>query len=120
MFLKKFLAKFNPQKQTATAELFKFGAMAGLFEVIYIVLVAVFMLLAQSLFPASPSGAMVGIISFLIVFVFSAMISGVIMLSLPLYYAIQTKYKEALIVLFSSAFSLMAMLLIMILGKIFI
>ncbi len=120
MSLKKFFAKFNPQKQTATPELFKFGAIAGLFEVVYIILVAVFMLLAQSLFPASPSGVIVGMVSFLIVFVFSALISGVIMLSLPLYYAIQNKYKEALIVLFSSAFSLVAILIIMILGKLFI
>lgn len=120
MLLKKILAKINPKKQIDQSELFKLGAIAGLLQVIYIVLVAVFMLLAQSLFPASPSGAIVGIVSFLIVFVFSAMISGLIMLGLPLYFATQNKYREALIVLASSAFSLIVILIIMMLGKIFI
>lgn len=114
------LEKINHQKKIDQSELFKFGAIAGLLQVVYIVLVAVFMLLAQSLFPTGPNGAIVGIVSFLIVFVFSAMVSGVIMLGLPFYFASQNKYQEALIVLASSAVSLIAILIIMILGKIFL
>ncbi|MDO8668961.1 MAG: hypothetical protein Q7K65_01570 [Candidatus Buchananbacteria bacterium] len=120
MLLKKILAKVSDKKQISSAELFKFGALAGILEVVYIVLVAVFMLLAQSFFPDNSNSIIIGITSFLIVFVFSALVSGLIMLGLPLYFAIQNKFKEALIVLASSAFSLIAILVIMILGKIFI
>lgn len=120
MLLKKFLAKLSHKKEVSSAELFKLGAIAGLIEIVYIVLVASFMLVAQSLFPATPSGAIVGIVSFLIVFVFSAMISGLIILALPLYFAIEKQYKEAIILLFSSGFSLIAILIIMMLGKFFI
>lgn len=120
MILKTILEKINRKNKINPAELFKLGAIAGLLEVIYIVLVATFMLLAQSLFPDDSNGVIVGIVSFLIVFVFSALVSGVILLGLPLYFAIQEKYKETLIVLAASAFSLAGILVIMILGKIFL
>ncbi|NCN07203.1 hypothetical protein GW933_00775 [Candidatus Falkowbacteria bacterium] len=120
MLLKKLFKQLGHSQSVSTTELFKFGAIAGLVEVVYIVLVATFMLLAQSLFPDTPSGVIVGIVSFLTVFVFSATVSGVIMLGLPLYFAIEKKYKEALIILLSSGFSLMAILIIMMLGKFFI
>lgn len=118
--LKKILAKLGHKKTMSTGELFKLGAIAGLVEIVYIVLVATFMLLAQSLFPNDSSMVIIGIVSFLIVFVFSAMMSGLIILGLPLYFAIEKQYKEALILLFSSGFSLIAILIIMMLGKFFI
>jgi len=120
MILKMILAKINSQKSVSTGELFKLGAMAGILQVVYIVVVALFILLAESLFPDDSSGVIFGIASFLIVFVFSAMMSGVIMLGLPVYFATQNKYREAIIVLASTGFSLIAILTIMVLGRFFI
>ena len=120
MFLKFITAKINSKNKINQAELFKFGVLAGIFQVIYITLVALFIILAQSLFPDDSSGVIVGIVSFLIVFVFSAMTSGVIMLGLPFYFATQQKYREAIIVLASTSFSLIAILIIMMVGRFFI
>lgn len=105
------------KKKVSQSELFKLGAIAGLLQVVYIILVAVFMILAQSIFPDNSDAVIIGIVSFLIVFVFSAMVSGAILLGLPLYFAMQKQYKDALTVLASSAFSMIAILIIIMLGK---
>lgn len=120
MLLKIILEKISRKNKIDNSELFKLGAIAGLLQVVYIVLVATFIILVESVFPDDSQGVIIGIASFLIVFVFSALISGVIMLGLPLYFATQQKYKESLMVLASSAVSLIAILIIMILGKLFL
>ena len=61
------LLNFFSKKKIDRQELFKLGALAGLLEIIYIVLVAGFMILAQSLFPNDSADAIIGITSFLII-----------------------------------------------------
>jgi hypothetical protein len=76
------------------------GVVAGLMELAYIALVAIFMVGTQPLManqPDSASWSMVfGFLAFLSLFVFSAAVSGIIVLGYPFYYFTERKYKEAL------------------------
>ena len=72
----------------------KFGILGGILEVIYIVLVALFMQGAENWF--SGSGIFTGVLV-LTLFVFSAAISGLLVLGYPAYLALQKNYKEAIL-----------------------
>jgi len=74
------------------------GVVAGLMELAYIALVAVFMVGTQALVANQTASwmAVFGILVFLSLFVVSAAVSGVLTLGYPLYYFLEHKYKEAL------------------------
>ena len=79
------------------------GALAGLTEICYIALVAIFMVGTESLFAAAnPWLAVFGIIAVLALLVMSVAVSGVLLLGWPLYYFFERKYKEGLYALSGS------------------
>ncbi|MFH1366514.1 MAG: hypothetical protein ABIH38_00810 [Patescibacteria group bacterium] len=91
----------------------KFGLLAGALEVIYIVLVALFMQGAENWF--SGSGVQ-PVIMVLMLFVLSAAVSGLLVLGYPAYLALQKKYKEAICTLLVS---LAVIFILFVIGLIF-
>lgn len=93
------------------------GVVAGLSEVAYIALVVVFMLATQGLFsPEAPAVIILGMFSFLILFVISGAVSLVLLFAKPLAYFEQKKTAEALVCFNSSVatmFVLFALVLIL-------
>jgi len=81
-------------KQTNKKAIFKFGIGSGLAEIIYIILVAFLFTNLEKFLPLPP--VFWGFFFFLLLFVFSAAISGFLTLTYPLYLALQKKYYEAL------------------------
>lgn len=87
----------------------KFGFLGGALEVIYIALVGLFMQAASDWF--SGSGVQ-PIIMVLMLLVFSAAVSGVLVLAYPAYLALQKKYKEAIFTLLISLAVIFVLLLV--------
>ncbi|MCX6740049.1 MAG: hypothetical protein NTZ49_02360 [Candidatus Parcubacteria bacterium] len=85
---------FNKEK-FSQKEVIKWGVVAGLAEVIYVILVVLFMTLMDK-YMSSPNPAILNIFSVLILFVISAGISGLFVFGFPAYLALQKQYKEAL------------------------
>jgi len=81
-------------KQINKKAIFKFGIGSGLAEIIYIILVAFLFTNLDKFLPLPP--AFFGFFLFLLLFVFSAAISGFLTLTYPLYLALQKRYYEAL------------------------
>ncbi|MFA5070596.1 MAG: hypothetical protein WC528_04925 [Patescibacteria group bacterium] len=77
----------------------KFGILGGVLEVVYIVLVVFFMQGMEKWF--SGSGAFTGVLV-LTLLVFSAAVSGLLVLGYPVYLALQKNYKEAIFTLLIS------------------
>lgn len=77
----------------------KFGIMGGLLEVIYIVLVALFMQNSEKWFSGP---GVFGIIFMLTIFVLSAALSGLLVLGYPVYLALQKNFKEAILTVLAS------------------
>lgn len=72
------------------------GVIAGIMEVAYIMLVAVFVVATDNLFASPRSGVMIfGIVCVLSLLVLSVAVSGVLVFSWPAYYFMERKYKEA-------------------------
>jgi magnesium-transporting ATPase (P-type) len=73
------------------------GVVAGIMQVAYIVLVAVFMIATESLFSTPKALIMIfGIVAFLCLLVLSVAVTGVIVFIWPAYYFSERKYKESL------------------------
>ena len=85
------------KKQINKQEIFKFGILGGIAELVYILVVALFVTSSSSLGSNVPP--YLGIILFLTVFVFSAAISGFFVLGYPAYLGLQKKYQEAIFTL---------------------
>jgi len=82
-------------KQIDKKTIFKFGIGGGLAEIIYVLLVAFLFTNLDKFLPLPP--ALLGFFLFLLLFVFSAAISGFLTLCYPFYLALQKRYYEALI-----------------------
>lgn len=84
----------------------KYGIYAGLVEGIYIALISFFIIHTGRLFGSSdePAGSFV---LFLLLFVFSAGLSGLIVLSYPVYLVLQRKFSEAVKTLVVTLLTLM-------------
>ena len=92
----------------------KFGLLGGALQVIYIVLVGLFLQLAEQWF-SGPD--IYPIIPMLMIFVFSAAVSGLLVLGYPLYLALQKKYKEAILTVL---ISLAVIFVLLVMGFIFL
>lgn len=89
--------KFNPFKRDHWSAPVGQGVVAGLMEVCYIALVAIFMIGTQTfLSTVDPWAAVFGIIAFLSLLVLSVAVTGVIIFGWPLRYFLEKKYSEAL------------------------
>jgi hypothetical protein len=81
-------------KQIKPKEIFKFGIGGGIAEIIYVLLVAFLFTNLENLLPTPP--ALFGFFFFLLLFVFSAAISGLLVLGYPIYLAIKKRLQEAI------------------------
>jgi len=84
--------KFFKKQKITTEDLIKFGTISGLLEIVYIVLVAGFFILSESIFNIESKSAILGIIAVLMLLVFSATISAVLIFGILFYLLIIKKY----------------------------
>lgn len=91
------MIKFNPFRRDHWSTPVGQGVVAGIMEVCYIALVAIFMIGTQTfLVTVDPWAAVFGIIAFLSLLVLSVAVSGVIVFGWPVRYFLEKKYVEAL------------------------
>jgi hypothetical protein len=108
------------RKKDDLSQIGKKGIVAGLLELLYVVLMAAFLLSAPILFPITARSFILGPIIFLLATVFSVAFSGILVFGLPAYYFLNKKYREAGVVLASTLGVLLAAGALIILGEIFI
>lgn len=72
------------------------GAIAGVAEVLYVGLIAIFMTSTQLLFSAPDAFSVIfGIVSFLLLLVISVSVSAFLVFGWPIHYFLEKKYREA-------------------------
>lgn len=85
--------------------IFKFGIAGGILEILYILLIAwVITNLDTIMNKANP---IIGILSFLLLFVFSAAVSGFFVLGYPVYLGLQKRVQEAFLTLLITILTLL-------------
>lgn len=101
-------------KKDNKKELWQWGLLSGLAEAVYIALIASLFMGLNHLAPMR-AGFIWPILFFLTLFVFSAVVSGLLVLGRPIFLALHQKYKEALLTLAISLGVLLLMLIVIIL-----
>ena len=91
-------------KQIDKKAIIKYGIGGGVAEIIYILLIALLFSNLEKLLPTPP--AMFGFFFFLLLFVFSAAVSGFLVLGYPIYLALQKRFHEAIMTLVATLLSL--------------
>lgn len=109
-----FKFKFKPQK-TTDRDIIKHSIITALLEVVYVLLVATFFTVGSAVFPMT-ANPIVSIMAFLLLFVLSAGISGVLILGYPVYYVSQNKYREALLALGATMLTLFIIFAVLLVG----
>lgn len=82
------------QKNCCESKVFAYGILGAAAEIGYIFLVAMGMMVLQSVMPHDPPMPF-GMVIFLLLFVFSVAISGLLVLGYPVYLALQGKVADA-------------------------
>lgn len=83
--------------QSEKPKMIPYGIYAGLLEGVYIALVGLFMINANKLFGSNQGDTPASFIIFLLLFVFSAGLSGLIVFSYPVFLVTQRKFREAVL-----------------------
>jgi len=94
----------------------KFGFLGGVAEAAYILLVVSLMTFLEQIMPKSPEGIVAPLL-ILLLFVFSAAVSGILVFGYPAYLAFQKRFSEALM---TAVTTLITMAIIGILAFIFL
>ena len=87
-------------KKKSKGEIYKFGIGGGILEIIYILLVAWFITVMGE--TMDKENTIFSILAFLLLFVFSAAISGVFVMGYPAYLGLQKKLHEAILTLLTT------------------
>lgn len=82
-------------KKTSVMEAVNYGFIAGMVEAAYIILVAIFFIVAEAIFPPSSELLVFGAVALLILFVFSAALSLILIFCHPLNYLLAGQKAEA-------------------------
>jgi hypothetical protein len=82
-------------KKTSAAEAVTHGFIAGMVEAAYIILVAIFFIIAEAIFPPSSELLVFGAVALIILLVFSAALSLILIFCHPLNYLLAGKKIEA-------------------------
>jgi len=82
-------------KKAAAAEAVTHGFIAGMVEVAYIILVGIFFVIAEAIFPPSSELLIFGSVALIILLVFSVALSAVLLFGHPLNYLLDNKKAEA-------------------------
>jgi len=106
---------FKKQKINDSVVL-KFGFLGGVAEAAYVLLVASLLTMLDQLMPKSPEGIIAPLL-ILLLFVFSAAVSGILVFGYPVYLAFQKRFAEALMTVVTT---LITMAIIGILAFIFL
>lgn len=85
---------FKKQKINES-EVLRFGFLGGIAEAIYILLIASLITVISNVMPHDPPG-IAGPLLVLLLFVFSAAVSGILVCGYPIYLAFQKRFPEAL------------------------
>lgn len=93
-------------KKNEKKDIYKYGISAGLLEIIYILLVAWFITSLDNIM--GQVNNLVSILSFLLLFVFSAAVSGFLVLGYPAYLGLQKRLQEAFLTLLITILTLLA------------
>lgn len=93
-------------KQIDKKAIIKFGIGGGVAEIIYVLLVAFLFSNLEKLLPTPP--AMFGFFFILLLFVFSAALSGLFVLGYPVYLVMQKKIKEAIMTFTATLLTILA------------
>ncbi len=101
-------------------EMAKKAALAGFLEAGWILIVSFFFLISPVIFAQAGWGIIIGTMSFLILLVMSVVISALLMLGYPIYFAMQKQYQEAVICIASSAGALLSVFIVLAFISIFI
>ncbi|MFA5188923.1 MAG: hypothetical protein WC460_06180 [Patescibacteria group bacterium] len=91
-------------KQMDKKVIYKYGIGGGVAEIIYVLLVALLFSNLENFLPTPP--ALFGFFFFLLLFVFSAAVSGFLVLGYPLYLAMQKRFSEAIMCLLTTLLTL--------------
>jgi len=94
-------------EESLTSRTLKWGMLAGLSEAVYIGVVAVLMDSLSVLAVEPLGGFVVGLLFFLLFFVFSAVISVTLVFGRPLFLILEKKYQEAVTTLFVTILSML-------------
>ncbi|MBU0707651.1 hypothetical protein KKG41_04735 [Patescibacteria group bacterium] len=89
----------------------KYGALAGILEGVYVILVGLFMINVESIFSSDKAPAL-SIFSFLLLFVFSAGISGLIVFGYPMKLLKNGSLRDAVLCLVVTLSTLLILLCI--------
>lgn len=82
-------------KKVAAVEAVTHGFIAGMVEVAYVILVGIFFVIAEAIFPPSSELLVFGSVALIILLVFSAALSLVLLFGQPLSYLMDGKKVEA-------------------------
>jgi len=93
-------------KQIDKKAIFKYGIGGGVAEIIYVLLIAYLFTNLEKLMPTPP--ALLGFFFFLLLFVFSAALSGLLVLGYPIYWATQKRSQEAVMTFFVTLLTILA------------
>lgn len=93
-------------KKIDKKEIYKYGIGGGILEILYILLVAWFMNSLDN--TMNQSEPIMSIMSVLLLFVFSASVSGFLVLGYPAYLALQKRLQEAFMTLLTTILTLFA------------
>lgn len=104
---------FCCKEQISQKDIMKMGAIGGFLEIIYVLIIVGLFSFLDKVLPEPPE--FFGFLFMLLLFVFSAGISGVFVFGYPAYLAVQKKFKEAfatVFVTFSVMFTVLVLLLL--------
>lgn len=93
-------------KKNDKKEIYKYGIGGGILEILYILLVAWFINSMEK--TTNEPEPIIGIMSVLLLFVFSAAVSGFLVLGYPAYLGLQNKLQEAFLTLLTTILTLFA------------
>jgi len=111
------MLKLNPFKRDRFSTPAGQGLVAGIMEVCYIALVAIFMVGTQTFFATPrPWTAVFGIVAFLALLVLSVAVSGVIVFIWPVRYFLDKRYKESLTAFISTAATMFVIFAVIFIG----
>jgi hypothetical protein len=103
--------KTTTKKTKAETHVAWFGLLSAIGEIAYISMVASFMWSAGNFFPM-PESQIFGMVLMLTLFVFSAVMSGLIVLGYPIYIAMKGDIKKAMILIVWTSFFLLSAFII--------
>jgi hypothetical protein len=93
-------------KKVEKKDIYKYGIGAGILEILYILLIAWVITSLDSVM--NQTNPTISILSFLLLFVFSAAVSGFLVLGYPAYLGLQKRLQEAFLTLLITILTLFA------------